>query len=208
MLHVLNINYSESAKAKWTELQAAEKLARTIRNKLIEAGEQHQDIQIAARLCKWDNKPQITVNQTGWRCEFTPENREPTKPPSFTPSKPKPYVPPLGQMLDRSTINLLLTGKMLDADQKQAMVRRLHPDMAEILGEPKAAPDPLVLAQDQVDELDKFIDLVAELCTAVDCEAEDIGGQRPSGEILREIGGAFANVRAAVYAIQVAAPGE
>jgi len=36
--------------------------------------------------------------------------------------------------------------------------------------------------------LEEVFTLANELCDAVDCEAEDIGGPRSSGEILRELG--------------------
>ena len=40
----------------------------------------------------------------------------------------------------------------------------------------------------RLETLERIAELAAELCNAVDCESEDIGGARPSLVILREIG--------------------
>ena len=41
---------------------------------------------------------------------------------------------------------------------------------------------------DRLETLDRIAELASELCNAVDCETEDVGGARPSLVILREIG--------------------
>ena len=43
-------------------------------------------------------------------------------------------------------------------------------------------------AVDRLETLEHIAELATELCNAVDCEAEDVGGSRPSRVILREIG--------------------
>ena len=41
---------------------------------------------------------------------------------------------------------------------------------------------------DRLDTLERIAELASELCNAVDCESEDVGGVRPSLVILREVG--------------------
>jgi hypothetical protein len=41
---------------------------------------------------------------------------------------------------------------------------------------------------DRLETLERIAELASELCNAVDCETEDVGGARPSLVILREIG--------------------
>ncbi len=41
---------------------------------------------------------------------------------------------------------------------------------------------------DRLETLERIAELASELCNAVDCESEDVGGTRPSLVILREIG--------------------
>lgn len=48
----------------------------------------------------------------------------------------------------------------------------------------------------EANALRKVYELAAELCTAIDCEVEDIGGQRKSIDILEELGPATDVVRA------------
>ena len=41
---------------------------------------------------------------------------------------------------------------------------------------------------DRLETLERIAELASELCNAVDCESEDVGGARPSLVILQEIG--------------------
>lgn len=50
------------------------------------------------------------------------------------------------------------------------------------------------MSKHRQDLLEKVYQFAAELCEAVDCEAEDIGGPRPSGEVLRDLGPAVQSV--------------
>jgi hypothetical protein len=54
--------------------------------------------------------------------------------------------------------------------------------------EVRAQRETIAGLEKRVEALRQMIALTDELCTAVDCEAEDIGGQRKSIAILRELG--------------------
>jgi hypothetical protein len=69
--------------------------------------------------------------------------------------------------------------KLCDDNERLAVICGKHRDTIAVL---RAAPVAMR------ETLTQMIALTDEICTAVDCEAEDIGGQRKSITILRELG--------------------
>ena len=63
------------------------------------------------------------------------EKKVETQKPAAPAPAPKPYVAPLH--MDSKTLNVMLSGKLLDEGQKRALLKRIYPDAAEVFDKAK-----------------------------------------------------------------------
>ena len=83
-------------------------------------------------------------------------------------------------------------------DSQKAKAQSSALDAIAASGQAQEAWEAQKKAEAERDAMREVFELATELCIAVDCEAEDVGGQRKSMVILRELGPATDTARAAL----------
>ena len=85
--------------------------------------------------------------------------------------------PPPASPTSSASANVGLKAAVLDAARRRASTGGVRPECFAQAS-----------TNDRLETLERIAELASELCNAVDCESEDVGGARPSLVILREIG--------------------